>query len=157
MNDINVSEIKTSLYGLNNGFMQLDVLSTVYERGTVEFGGMSMPLTATQKTQIKTECQALAAALKNTADTLAAPTGKTGVVQNDTKESFISQPRTTWEHVSKQWERANILLQMDPVRKPDGTFRIEYADPIPQELANTLVTIKDGVYAFTTVLEARLK
>jgi len=157
MNDIQVNEIKTALYGLQYGFMHLDVMTNIYESGKIKVGIIEIPLTESQKTQVKTACETLTADLKNTADGLESLTGKTGVIQKEVRENIISQPRIVTDLVNKHWQRLGILLQMEPTKQADGTYRIEIPEEAPQDIADSMAQIKEGTSRFCDVLGVKLE
>lgn len=156
MDDRDLHEIRTRLAGSVRLLRMLDVLSTLHSSGAAPIADtdLTLPLTAAQKTAIKTRFTAILTRARAVADSLPVPTGLPGTV-NAEQKALIEQAPTQINQLVTEW--INVVGQPpEPTLQGDGTLRALVEPQAQQAIADGLATTRDCLKLVYTIIAARV-
>ena len=154
MNDRELHQVRARLQALWQHLPRLFSLVLIHQAERVDVVGFEMPLSGAQKTAIKNKANDIGTRLSALADTLPAPTGKTGVPNAEQVAAAIQDARLSLSYVRTALQKVSALFD-GLAHEEDGGATLPGVT-FAQDTANTMATVRDSVKATINSLKAQL-
>ena len=149
MNITDVEGIRHRLHTAHHQVGKLQTISTIYQQGKVVIIDEDLPLTAGQKTSLKTRFGEIKAGLVKMADKLEERTGLTGTIDPQIVQSVQEAPGRIFNAISGVIESSEVLEQAmkssSSVDSDGNLVPVDLGVEAAQQTADTLATIRAAV------------